>query len=468
LSSPGKPLGINECVVFHGLERRGFSPYASSMFHSSSDALERSRVWNRDFFLLWQGQLVSSVGNVAFNIALGFWVLRRTGSSAAMGSVIAVSALVQALGGPAAGVFADRWPRKWIIVATDFLRGIIILGGAALAFADLLQVWMVLVGAVGIGACAALFRPAVRASVPDLVPESQLDRGNSAFSIIQQLSGIVGNSVGGALYAFVGAPIMFLLNGISFLLSGVSEAFMRLPHHIRPGQTPAEAPEDVPAPALEPVAANLRQTSRTRAFFGEMKEGLRFVWGHPVLRLQFFNIGVLNFFLTMGGVLYLPYFERSEQFAPTDYGLTMAILTGGALLGSVLLQFVTLKPEQRFPVFATMAVVFSFGRTLIVSFPNLGVILSLAFVSGFAVSLINTIVMSTVQAIVPKEMRGKVFGLTGSLSGGLIPLGIAIGGVLGDLFPIPLIVPATGIVTALGFLPLLLDRRVARAYGRAR
>jgi predicted MFS family arabinose efflux permease len=115
-----------------------------------------------------------------------------------------------------------------------------------------------------------------------------------------------------------------------------------------------------------------------------------------------------------------------------------------------------------------MAVVFSFGRTLIVSFPNLGVILSLAFVSGFAVSLINTIVMSTVQAIVPKEMRGKVFGLTGSLSGGLIPLGIAIGGVLGDLFPIPLIVPATGIVTALGFLPLLLDRRVARAYGRAR
>jgi predicted MFS family arabinose efflux permease len=170
----------------------------------------------------------------------------------------------------------------------------------------------------------------------------------------------------------------------------------------------------------------------------------------------------------MGGVLYLPYFERSEQFAPTDYGLTMAILTGGALLGSVLLQFVTLKPEQRFPVFATMAVVFSFGRTLIVSFPNLGVILSLAFVSGFAVSLINTIVMSTVQAIVPKEMRGKVFGLTGSLSGGLIPLGIAIGGVLGDLFPIPLIVPATGIVTALGFLPLLLDRRVARAYGRAR
>ncbi len=417
------------------------------------------RVWNRNFILLWQGQLVSTVGTVAFNIALGFWVLRATGSSAIMGSVIATAALFQVVGGPLGGVLADRWSRKRIIVLTDLASGAAIIGGSALVYADRLEIWMVFVGAAFLGLVAALFRPAVRASIPDLVPSRQLDKGNSAFGIIQQLSGIIGNTLGGALYTMLGAPLLFLINGITFIASSISEAFMRLPKQSDGEEDASDETSAGPVPPSAEVRPKIRA-----GLGGELKEGLRFVWRNPVLRLQMLNIGMLNLFLTMGGVLYLPYFERSDRFLPTDYGLTMAFLTGGALLGLVLLQFWTIPLHRRFLIFAVLSGVFGVARTLILSIPQLPVILAFSFASGFAVSIINTIVLSTLQGLTPATMRGKIFGLLGSFSGGLIPLGTAIGGVLGDLFPITLVVPVTGLIATVGFLPLILSRRVARAY----
>lgn len=431
------------------------------------EATRRLKVWNRDFILLWQGQLVSMVGTTAFNIALGFWILRETGSSAVMGVIIAIGALVQAGAGPFAGVLVDRWSRKRIIVASDLASGAIVLVGAVLAFLGVLEVWMVGVGAVGVALATAIFAPAVSSSIPDLVPADSLDRGNSAFGIIQQLSGIIGNSLGGTLFTLLGAPVVFLINGMTFIASAVSEAFMRLPHVRRTTETAAPAGED-PAGVSKAIAGTPGVDGRLRAFGRELASGFRFVWSRPVLRLQMLNIGTLNLFLSMGGVLYLPYFERSEVFAAADYGLTMAVMTGGALLGLLLLQLRSPAPSKRFPIFAVLAMVFGLSRTLIVSFPVLPLILALAFAGGFSVSIINTILLSTFQSIVPPDMRGKVFGLLGSFAGALMPLGLAIGGVLGDLVPITLVVPITGAVATIGFLPLLLNRDVARAYGAPR
>jgi MFS family permease len=429
------------------------------------DHIERKQVWNRDFILLWQGQLVSAVGTVAFNIAVGFWILRETGSSTIMGSVIALAALFQVLGGPIGGVLADRWSRKRIIVLSDLFAGVLIMAGAALAFTDVLTVWMVLVGAAALGANAALFRPAVNASIPDLVPEPRLDKGNSAFGIIQQLSGIIGNSVGGALFALLGAPVVFLINGVTFVISSISEAFMRLPVKHKPTrQAERESKDGAPDETKEADSVRTAEASKLKRLASELADGLRFVWHNPVLKLQLLNLGMLNLFLTMGGVLYLPFFERSDQFAPTDYGLTMALLTGGALAGLLVLQIADIPNHRRFTVFTVLAFLFGVSRTLIITFPRIPVILGFAFISGFAVAIINTIVISTLQGLTPPEMRGKLFGLVGSFAGALIPLGTAIGGVLGDLFPIQLVVPVTGAIATVGFLPLILSKRVARAY----
>ena len=74
-----------------------------------------NRLWNRGFLLLWQGQLVSSLGDVIYEIALGFWILAVTGSTAMMGSLMAASALPRILVAPFAGVLVDRSERKWLL-----------------------------------------------------------------------------------------------------------------------------------------------------------------------------------------------------------------------------------------------------------------------------------------------------------------------------------------------------------------
>ena len=75
---------------------------------------KKEKLWNLNFFLLWQGQLVSSIGSVAYYIALGFWILEHTGSTALMGTVMAVTTLPRVLIGPFAGAVIDKSNRKWI------------------------------------------------------------------------------------------------------------------------------------------------------------------------------------------------------------------------------------------------------------------------------------------------------------------------------------------------------------------
>lgn len=408
----------------------------------------KTRVWNRDFVLLWQGQLVSSIGDVAFQIGLGFWILSETGSSAVMGTVLALSTLVRVLLGPAGGVFADRWNRKLVIVFADILRGVVVTVGAILAYLGYLDVWMVMIGAALIGVAAAFFEPAVGASIPDLVPKDNLVKGNSAFALIQTFAGILGNTLGGLLYTFIGAPLLFLINGITYFLSSISESFMNIPSHREEGPKPQEG--DSPE---EP-------RSKT-GFRDELREGLSFVWKQPVLRLLLINVGMLNLFLTMGGVLLVPYFERSEVFAATDYGLTMAFMTGGSLLALLLLQIVNIPRRSRFAIFAVSAIAFGIARSFLVSIPALPVIVPLAVVAGLSVALLNSFIISTIQEIVPAQLRGKVLGLLGTFSGGLMPLGMAAGGILGDIFPITTIIPITGLLATIGFIPLIVSPRVA-------
>lgn len=109
------------------------------------------RLWNRAFVLLWQGQLVSSLGNVVYEIALGFWILATTGSTALMGTLMAASTLPRILVGPLGGVVVDRNDRKWLLVATDAIRGIFVVLVGIAAFAGVLHVWMVFVAGIIMG-----------------------------------------------------------------------------------------------------------------------------------------------------------------------------------------------------------------------------------------------------------------------------------------------------------------------------
>jgi DHA3 family macrolide efflux protein-like MFS transporter len=370
----------------------------------------RRRVWTRDFLLLWQGQLVSALGDVAYEIALGFWILAVTGSTGLMGTLMAASVLPRVLLSPFAGVLVDRSDRKWLIVLMDVVRGLAVVLVGLAALAGVVQVWMVFVAGILTGAAAAFFNPAVSSVIPDIVSREGLVQANSFFSMIRAGSGIVGNTLGGILYGLVGAPLLFLINGLSYLFSAATEVFIRVPR--------------------------IEHARRTMHFWSDMREGLGFVWSSRGLRFFLMVAGVLNFFAMVGIVLILPLFRQEPHLGPARYGILMACFTVGMIAGMSVMAAVKVPVQRRLPLFALGTVLFILAVALLPVWLYFPLMLALVAVGGFFNAIVNVLIQSVVQLAVPRELRGKVMGLLEALSGGLTPLGMAVGGLLGEVLPL--------------------------------
>lgn len=386
------------------------------------------KLWNLNFFLLWQGKLVSMVGDVAYNIALGFWILAVTGSTALMGTLMAASLLPRVIMAPLAGVWVDRGDRKWLIVLMDVIRGVfVVLVGAAAIF-GVIRVWMVFATGVVLGICGAFFGPAVSSSIPDIVPKNRIVKANSAFALVTTGANVAGSSAGGFLYQILGAPLMFLFNGISYLLSAASELFIKIPRIARP-----------------------REQSR---FLDDLKSGFSFVWNHKGIRYVMFMASVLNFFASMGLMLLLPLFQRTEHLGAGLYGLLIGSFSGGAFAGFLLTSVVNVKPSRRFRVFYWCALFFSVAMISLPVYLFFPAMLALAIVAGLANAVLNALFFSILQLSVPQDKRGKVFGLLETLAGGLIPLSLAVGGILAEFLNLRLLISGCYLITLLCFIPM--------------
>jgi MFS family permease len=178
---------------------------------------EPTRLLNKNFILLWQGQLVSQLGNQAYAIAMMFWIKHETGSATLMGLIMMVSQIPAVLLGPVGGAFADRHARKAIIVVCDLIDGVVVLALAGTMYlspdnSGLIVVMLFTVGVIA-SAVGAFFRPAVGAAIPDIVPEKNLVAANSMNQFSMQASTMIGQGIGGVLYRLLGAPLLILIDG---------------------------------------------------------------------------------------------------------------------------------------------------------------------------------------------------------------------------------------------------------------
>lgn len=397
---------------------------------------EERRLWNVNFLLLWQGQFVSSLGDTAYTVALGFWVLAVTGSTALMGTLMATTVFARVALSPFAGVLVDRSDRKWVIVAADAARGVVIVAVAAAAFAGVLDVWMVFAAGVILGLGGAFFGPAVISALPDIVPKAKLVKANSLFHLIYAASGIPGYSVGGFLYAFLGAPLLFLINGVSYLLSAATEVFIKVP--------------------------KIQHAKQEFRFLEDTKAGLAFTWKVAPLRYMILLFSALNFFAHMGFMLLLPLFQRTEHLGPALYGVVLGGAMGGMFVGYVLTSLVNIKPRRRFAVFLVSAVV---GMGALAFFPlylYFPLMFALAAIFGLFNAVLGTLIMAVLQMTTPQNMRGKVFGFIGTVAGGLTPLAMVLGGVLAEFISIRVIISASFVLTLLFFAALAFSPAIRR------
>jgi DHA3 family macrolide efflux protein-like MFS transporter len=388
----------------------------------------RAKLWNLNFFLLWQGRLISVVGDIVYEIALGFWILAVTGSTALMGTLMAATILPRVIIAPFAGVWVDRSDRKWLLVWMDLIRGVLVILVGIAAITGIIQIWMVFVTGVILGMCGAFFGTAVNSAIPDIVPKTHIVKANSALALVYTGTGIIGNSAGGFLYQLLGAPWMFLINGISYIVSGLAEIFVKIPKVI--------------------------QQEKEFRFFEDLKVGFSYVWNEKGIRYLMLIAAVLNFFASMGFMLFIPLFQRTEHLGPGLYGVLMGVFAGGLFLGFSLASAINIKPTNRFFVFFWCGIAFSVMLVVIPLYLYFPLMLAFSFIAGTTNAILNALLGSILQLAVPQDKRGKVFGLMEALSQGLIPLSFAIGGILAGFIPLQPFISVCFMITLFSFVPM--------------
>ncbi len=409
---------------------------------------EPVRLLNRNFSLLWMGQTVSRLGLQGFDIALLFWIKHATGSAALMGVILMVSSLPGVLLGPVGGTFADRYSRRKVIIASDLIRGLLVLTLAGLMFfrggrIELILTWLFIVSML-VNLLASFFSPAFTAAIPDLVPRKKVAAANSLGQVSCQLSAFLGQGLGGVLFRLLGAPLLFLINGLTYLLAALTDSFVAIPQRVAP--------------------AGPSWREELRRFTQDTREGLRHIWRQTGLRDLVLTSAVLNFF-TVPIILLLPFYIEDVLKVSVDwYGFLAAGFGVGSLLGFLLAGVSRLSPRATGSVMMGGIVLQSLGYGLLGLATRPGTALALASAGGVLNGFITVVLTTLLQLRTPEAIRGRVFGLLATIAGAIAPIAMGLSGVVADLagHNISLIYIACGGMMTLLSVLILLDRGYRR------
>ncbi|WP_051581012.1 MFS transporter [Pseudonocardia acaciae] len=361
------------------------------------------RVRNYRYFA--GGQVVSLVGTWMQRIAQDWLVLDLThGSPVALGVASALQftpTLALSLWG---GVLADRYDKRRMLVAIQSGMGLCALVLGLLDVTRLVQLWHVYLLCFLLGCCSALDVPTRQAFASELVGPDQVANAVGLNAMNFNAARIVGPSVAGLLIVGVGTGWVFLINAASF--AGVIGGLL----------------------AMDP--GRLFRSRRVPRRRGQLREGLRYVRGRPVL------IGVLalvfvvstfgiNFYLT------LPLLARNVfGGGPRAYGLLTTVIAVGSLLGASVGARRAGRPRLRTVVGAALA--FGVLETVAGLMPTLAATAVVLVPTGFAALAFTTAANASVQLTVSPSMRGRVMGLYMLLFLGGTPLGAPLLGLLGE------------------------------------
>ena len=394
---------------------------------------EPKKLFNKNFVLLWAGQAVSGLGSGFFTVAVLLWLKDMGSSASLMGLLMVASTLPGVFLGPFGGTVADRFSRKKIIIFSDLLNGFSILLFTAALFTRsedrTLILTLLFIASLLRGITQSFFGPAIVAALPDLVPKERVLAANSLRMLTAQAIGIVGQSLGGLAYVAFGAIKIFALNSISYILSAISEFFLTIPQKFQ------ARTESGFGPTL-------------KRFFADTGEGLRYVWTRSGLTRFLLVFALINFFLNPFGVM-VPFFVEDHLKTGDQWlGYLLGAFALGNVIGLILFNALQLGPRAQglLLTLIPMSLGLIYGLMGIFLIPVVALLLMLSL--GVLTGIFNLAMETIMQVRTPSEIRGRVFGLLGTLSAGLVPISLGLGGVVVDRMGknIPLIFQACGVM----------------------
>jgi len=384
-----------------------------------------------EFRKLFIGQATSVVGSMFRVVALPFAVLAIGGSATDIGLVMASGLVPLAVLVLAGGVWADRLPRRVVMMVSDLVRTVLQLAAAALLVAGVAEVWQLAVLQMGMGVAEAFFGPSYTGLVPEVVSAPRLQQANALQGLVSSGSITLGATLAGLLVAAVGPGWAIGLDGLSFL---VSAAFLwRLrPEQFRGTRTrrPAAASGPAQAPAGEGVAVGNSTGEHPRGFFRDLAEGWREFHRHTWIWVTV--IGAAAFLFAVDGPLQVlgPIVAEEVYAGARTWGLTSAAMGLGQIAGGLL----GLRWRPRRPILVICAGMWLAG--LPVAFLALEVpvwaLLAAMVVIGVEWGLYDPFWMTCMQRAVPPDMISRVSAYDWFCVLAFYPAGLALAGPLAD------------------------------------
>ncbi len=369
---------------------------------------------NPDFLKLWLGQTVSQVGGVIRFIALPLTaIITLDASPIEVGLLLAVSGLPALLIGPLAGAYVDRHKRRSILIASDWLRALVIAAVPVAYFTDSLQMWMLYLAAIAMGSLSLMFEVAYRSYLPSLVERSELVEGNSKLELSRSAADIAGPGIGGAIIQFAGAPFALIADAVSFAVSAISL------HTIKKQEAEPDRPVG------------------DAGIFRDAKSGLQYVLRHRLIRPLFLAAATLGFFNAMIDAVFLLYMTNGLDLSPGLIGLVFAIGGVGLVLGAMVANRlvaiagigVTLSGALAILALSDLALPLAGGPL-----PAVIVVLVLGlFGFSFALPLYRVTQVSLSQAVTESQLHGRMNAAFQLALVGTIPVGALLGGLSGEL-----------------------------------
>lgn len=182
---------------------------------------------NRNFRMLWLGQVVSQMGDWFNTIALYTIILNLTGSGRHIGLLMVARFVPSFIFGPISGVLADRFSRRNLMIISDLVRAIVVLGFLLVRRPD--QLWIIYVLTVIQLAFSTLFEPAKTAAIPSIVSDRELVPANALSSVTWSVMLTLGAAIGGLITGWLGTDVSFVLDALTYLVSAALVACVRLP-----------------------------------------------------------------------------------------------------------------------------------------------------------------------------------------------------------------------------------------------
>lgn len=405
------------------------------------------KLWNRNYFLLWQGQVVSSIGGHIFGMAVLLWTKEYTQSATILGFLMMTSAVPAVLLGPLGGALVDHYSRKNIIIANDLINGFNVLVLAGLFYflpehKDVILFWLFVTSGIS-GVLGTLMRPAMLSAVPDIIPKGKIATANAIGMTSMQLIELFTKAIGGVLYRVVGMPLLCLLDGLTFIFSAISELFIDIPEH--------KHVEKLDQASFKVLAQRFKNDIVSGFLYLISKIGMK----------EFIIISAIANFFAVPAFMLLPFYVEDYLGATTDwFGYLISAAGVGSLIGFGIAGQLKLSGNARFLCICSIWFALSVATVMLGLFQDRYTAMALFVLIGACNGFAGVTLISVLQSLIAPAMRGRCFGMLTTIGGCLSPIAMGLTGVIFDLTGknIPAVYITVGAVFAVLGLVVVLNK----------